>query len=195
MSAEDPIVDDETAAPAPLLDMLDLESVPDVVQPDVSIERPKHTVTGTTADDSAVDLDKLCHLCADVLAEEQAPSGQLDLHLVDRETMRELNLTHMGSDEVTDVLAFPLDPDESDPVGAADQAPLLGDVVICPAVAFEQAPGHTGSFEAELALLTIHGTLHVLGHDHAETDDRLAMQARERHHLEQLDLAHPVPAP
>ena len=187
------------AAPAPLLDMLDLDSVSDEAEPDVTVERGAHVVTGIDADGvgdgSGVDLEVLCRFAADVLAGENASPGQLDLHLVDRETMEELNRTHMNSDGPTDVLAFPLDPDEHDPVGADDRPMLLGDVVICPSVAFEQAPGHAGSFEAELALLAIHGTLHVLGHDHGETAERLAMQARERHHLERVDLAHPVPAP
>lgn len=180
---------------APLLEMLDLDSVAGEAAPDTSVENGDHLVTGTNADGSRVDLDALCELAAQVLAEEGAPAGQLDLHLVDRATMRELNRTHMQTDEPTDVLAFPLDPDELDPFGAGDRPALLGDVVMCPAVAFAQAPGHSGSFEAEMALLTIHGTLHVLGHDHGETDERLAMQARERHHLERLDLTHPVPAP
>ena len=185
----------DSSAKTPLFDMLDLDSVSDEAEPDVSVEIDGHVVTGTKADDSKVDLDALCRLAAWVLADEKAPAGQLDLHLVDRTTMRELNDAHLQSDEATDVLAFPLDPDEFDPFGAGDRPALLGDVVICPAVAFEQAPGHTGSFAAEMALLTIHGTLHVLGHDHGETKERLAMQARERHHLERFDFVHPVPAP
>lgn len=188
---------DESAdqRPPPLLDMLDLDSVADEAQPDVVVEKERHVVTGTNADGADVDLEALCAIGLDVLIGEKAPDGQLDVHLVDVDTMRELNLTYMDADEPTDVLAFPLDPEEHDPFGAGDRPPLLGDVVICPAVAFEQAPGHTGSFATELILLTIHGTLHVLGHDHGETEERLTMQARERHHLERLDLAHPVPAP
>ena len=45
---------------------------------------------------------------------------------------------------------------------------LLGDVVVCPAVAADQAPTHAGTVDDELALLVVHGVLHVLGHDHAE---------------------------
>ena len=61
---------------------------------------------------------------------------------------------------------------------------LLGDVVICPAVAARQAPDHAGTVDDELALLVVHGVLHVLGHDHAEAHERPAMQARERQLLE-----------
>jgi probable rRNA maturation factor len=57
---------------------------------------------------------------------------------------------------------------------------LLGDVVVCPAVAARQAPKHAGTYDDELALLVVHGVLHVLGHDHAEPDETVAMRARER---------------
>ena len=57
---------------------------------------------------------------------------------------------------------------------------LLGDVVVCPAVAERQAPDHGASYDDELALLVVHGVLHVLGHDHAEVDETARMQARER---------------
>lgn len=85
----------------------------------------------------------------------------------------------------------------SGPQGLADQsAPPrhLGDVVVCPDVAQQQADEHTGGFESELTLLVVHGVLHVLGHDHAEDDERLVMQARERHHLQRHGYGHPVPA-
>ena len=57
---------------------------------------------------------------------------------------------------------------------------LLGDVVICPAVAARNAPEHAGSFDDEIALLVVHGILHLLGLDHADDDERDAMQDRER---------------
>lgn len=190
-----PAATNESAAPAPLFDMLDLESVADEAEPDLSVARDGYTVTLTMADDAEVEGGVLCDAALTVLVEEQAPKGRLDLHLVDAETIQDLNNTHMRSDEPTDVLAFPLDPDEFDSAEAGGSSEMLGDVVVCASVAFAQAPGHTGSFEAEMLLLIIHGTLHVLGHDHAETDERLLMQQRERHHLAALALSHPVPAP
>ena len=183
------------APPAPLMDMLDLDSEAEVVEPDVVLERLGHTVTLTIADDAAVDRQGLCEAAIAVLIGETSRKGQLDLHLVDIDTMAELNLAHMHSDEPTDVLAFPLDSDEFDAAAGGDRPALIGDVVISPAVAFAQAPGHTGSFEAEMLLLVIHGVLHVLGHDHGETEERLQMQQRERHYLAGLDFHHPVPAP
>lgn len=181
--------------PAPLFEMLDLDTVADEAEPDLVLERDGYTVTITIADETQIDPDAICRTSLGVLIGEGAPKGQLDLHLVDVETVRELNATHMRSNEPTDVLAFPLEGDAFDIASASDRPPLLGDVVICPAVAFAQAPGHTGGFEAEMLLLAIHGTLHVLGHDHGETEERLLMQSRERHHLGLVDVVHPVPAP
>jgi len=68
---------------------------------------------------------------------------------------------------------------------------LLGDIVICPDVAAANAPGHAGSFDDEIALLVVHGILHLLGMDHADPAEQAAMQARERELLEQF---HGVPA-
>jgi probable rRNA maturation factor len=57
---------------------------------------------------------------------------------------------------------------------------LLGDVVICPAVAYRNAPEHAGTYDDELALLVVHGLLHLLGLDHDEPDEAEAMEAKER---------------
>ncbi|HEX4862870.1 MAG TPA: rRNA maturation RNase YbeY, partial [Acidimicrobiales bacterium] len=69
---------------------------------------------------------------------------------------------------------------------------LLGDVVICPAVAQRNAPDHAGNYDDELALLVVHGLLHILGMDHEDADEAEAMEARERellarHHRGQSD--------
>ena len=56
--------------------------------------------------------------------------------------------------------------------------------MICPEVARAQAPSHAGTFDDEIALLVTHGSLHVLGYDHAETDEREQMQGREKELLE-----------
>jgi probable rRNA maturation factor len=71
---------------------------------------------------------------------------------------------------------------------------LLGDVVVCPAVAAAQAPGHAGTVDDELALLVVHGILHILGHDHAEPGETVRMLARERELLETFHWHGPAPA-
>jgi probable rRNA maturation factor len=86
----------------------------------------------------------------------------------------------MGSAGPTDVLSFPID--GLDAAGAGDPGGpgLVGDVVVCPSVAHAAAATHAGRPDDEIALLVVHGALHLLGHDHAEADEREVMQARER---------------
>ncbi len=193
---------DGTPEPTPsLLEILDLEEVPDEPEPDVRVEVAGVLTTGSDAQPDPVDLERLCEIASQVLRGESVDRGRLDLHLVDLSTISELNAEHMGATGPTDVLAFPLEmaPEvgsrsDVEPGSTPSEPQIhLGDVVICPAIAVGQAAGHTGSIEAELALLTIHGVLHVLGHDHAEAGERRVMQARERRYLEALGFSHPVP--
>ena len=125
-------------------------------------------------------------------------TGRYSPKLVDEADMAELNEEHMGETYATDVLSFPLDADSAVAVGemrGADSAPvLLGDVVVCPAVAAESAPTHAGTLDDELALLVVHGVLHVLGHDHATPAETDVMQARERQLLERHHWHGPAPA-
>ena len=124
---------------------------------------------------TAVDVERLHQLAAFVLADRGVP-GDMDLSVlaVDVDTMTELNRQHMGGAGPTDVLAFPIDlPGEAAPGEPA----ILGDVVLCPAVAAEQAAEQGTTAQAEQDLLVVHGILHLLGHDHAEEDERRAMFA------------------
>lgn len=129
-----------------------------------------------------VDGDDLVALARHVLAARRVPEDmEVALLLVDEPTIQALNRQHMGKDQPTDVLAFPIDePGESPP----DTPAILGDVVICPTVAAAQAPGLSRSTHEEVQVLTVHGILHLLGMDHADpateremfglTDDLLA---------------------
>jgi probable rRNA maturation factor len=149
------------------------------------------TVVVVVADeqaDVAVDVDRWAELARRVLEDERR-TGELTLTFVDRDEIAALNREHLGKDGPTDVLSFPLD-DEPSP----DVPVLLGDVVVCPAVAAEQAPAHAGTLDDELALLVVHGVLHVVGHDHAEPEETAAMRARELEHLQRHHWHGPVPA-
>ena len=78
-----------------------------------------------------------------------------------------------------DRLADDEDDDDLDPADEDDDAPwLLGDIVLCPAYAAQQAGRAGQSLEAELELLTVHGILHLCGFDHAEPEEEQAMRAR-----------------
>lgn len=70
---------------------------------------------------------------------------------------------------------------------------LLGDVVLCPAVAARQAPDHAGTVDDEIALLVVHGVLHVLGYDHDEQAAADAMRARELSLLQEHHWGGPAP--
>jgi probable rRNA maturation factor len=141
--------------------------------------------------DVAVDVDRWQRLATAVIGEEGA-RGELTLTFVDGEEIHALNREHMGVDGPTDVLSFPLDAADA---AVPDGVPvLLGDVVVCPAVAAEQAAGHAGTLDDELALLVVHGVLHVLGHDHATPAETEVMRARERDVLERHHWHGPAPA-
>jgi probable rRNA maturation factor len=142
------------------------------------------------SDEQALDVDgdDLVRLARHVVAEQGVPEDmELSLLLVDEQTISALNLQHMGKEGPTDVLAFPIDEPGESPPGAPA---ILGDVVLCPSVAREQAPGSGRGAQEELRLLTVHGILHLLGMDHADTaqerrmfgltDELLASYAQRR---------------
>ena len=118
--------------------------------------------------DLDVDTDDLAALANHVVDKQGVPADmEVSLLLVDTQTIAALNAQHMGKEGPTDVLAFPIDePGESPP----DSPAILGDVVLCPAVAEEQAPRFNRTVQQELQLLTVHGILHLLGMDHADAD-------------------------
>ena len=147
-------------------------------------------VAGDEQDDQPVDLDRWSALAQTSLEARGAGSGELNLLFINRIEMTALNAQHMGEERCTDVLSFPIDAGDGDaddfPGEALAGERLLGDIVICPDYAAEQAPDHTGSYDDELALLVVHGVLHILGMDHAEPEETAEMQAAERDLLERF---------
>ena len=144
-----------------------------------------------TADDSpdvAVDLDRWERLAASALVADGAV-GELTLTFVDATEIAALNEEYMGKIGPTDVLSFPMDDEPTPGVPT-----LLGDVVISPAVAAEQYGDHAGTLDDELALLVVHGVLHVLGHDHAEPEETASMRRRELELLEAHHWSGPAPS-
>jgi probable rRNA maturation factor len=138
---------------------------------------------------------------ARAVLEAQGVQGDAELSLlfVDEAAMAELNQRFLGNDGPTDVLSFPIDDDivemgarAADSLGPgpvnevepSDAPTLLGDVVVCPAVARRNAPDHAGTYDDEMALLVVHGILHILGMDHVDNEEAEAMEQRERELLE-----------
>ena len=131
--------------------------------------------------DAQLDEAEFAALGAFVLGEMHVASdAELAIMFVDEAAMEELHIKWMDEPGSTDVLSFPMD--ELRP-GTADQptpAGLLGDIVVCPAVAARQAKTAGHSAEEEMLLLTTHGILHLLGYDHAEPEEEKEMFELQR---------------
>jgi probable rRNA maturation factor len=118
------------------------------------------------------------------------PLAELCIKAVDEPTIALLNEKWMEKKGSTDVLAFPMDELRPGLVNEEPEDGVLGDLVLCPAVADRQAAerraaGEEGySTEAELQLLTVHGILHLLGYDHAEPEEHKVMFALQDQLLE-----------
>ena len=95
------------------------------------------------------------------------PLAELCVTAVDEATIAELNMRWMEKEGPTDVLAFPMDELRPGLVNEEPEEGVLGDLVLCPSVAEQQAKTAGHSTTAELDLLTVHGLLHLLGYDHA----------------------------
>lgn len=128
---------------------------------------------------------------ADLL--ELGPDVEISVLLVDNETIRTLNRDYRDKDAATDVLSFPMEEDLSDEtapqiIGGPTER-MLGDLVISVERAVEQAAEYGHAVERELAFLTVHGLLHLLGYDHERGPDAEAeMQAEEKRILSILGI-------
>ena len=138
--------------------------------------------------DATLDVRELSRLARFVMDRMRVhPLAELCIKLVDEQTIASLNEQWMDKSGPTDVLAFPMDELRPGLVSEEPEAGVLGDLVLCPAVAERQATaarvnGQTGySTGDEVDLLAVHGILHLLGYDHAEPDEHkemFALQAR-----------------
>ena len=108
------------------------------------------------------------------------PQTDLSILLVGTDVMTDLHVKWMDEPGPTDVLSFPMDELRPGREGDVTPAGLLGDVVLCPEVAAQQARAAGHSTAEELLLLTTHGILHLLGYDHAEPEEEKEMFALQR---------------
>ena len=116
-------------------------------------------------------------------AENVAHPYEVSLVFTDSKTVQQLNRDYRGVDESTDVLAFYMLPQkeaDSSFVLPPDDVTRLGEVIISYPQAVEQAKEQGHSVDKELALLIIHGILHLLGYDHEQSDEESKMRAREK---------------
>jgi len=118
-------------------------------------------------------------------AESVPDDSDMTIALTDDAQLHELNLDYLGVDAPTDVLSFPAD--EEDPETGIR---YLGDILISIPRAKQQAEAAGHPLEAEVQLLVIHGTLHLLGHDHAGMDEKARMWEAQGAIMSKLGLGH-----
>lgn len=127
---------------------------------------------------SLVSSDQLENAIAAVLAFEDV-QGDVTLIVGDDDAITDLNLRFLGNPGPTDVLSFPAQADDDAFVQAPDINPYLGDIVIAYPYTAAQAALAGRNVVNELSLLAVHGTLHLLGYDHAEPEEKTIMWARQ----------------
>lgn len=134
--------------------------------------------------DEPVPADSLRRLAESVLAGEKLPPGtEVGIVLVGEEQMAGFNGRFLERTGPTDVLALPLEdlqpgrPPAAEPGGPPVN---IGDIYICPRYVRDQAARHGVPFDAEMALMVVHGILHLLGYEHEDDEDAERMEARER---------------
>jgi probable rRNA maturation factor len=167
----------------------------------VTLPAPVQVFGADEQDDVAVDVLRFVRLAQLVLTEERAPAdAELSVIFIDEQAISDLNERFLDATGPTDVLAFPLDddvapggrqPDEGGrgpgaPPDPTDLPTVLGDVVVCPTVARREAGARGHTVDEELALLVVHGVLHLLEYDHAEPEQAERMRRRERELLDRF---------
>jgi probable rRNA maturation factor len=147
--------------------------------------------------DEPLDPSLLAALAERTLTMERAPAGSVSIVITDDETVQALNRAYRGLDEPTDVLSFglgglakPLEDAPTEDFVLPAGAPLdIGEVVIAYPYASRQARAMGRPVRDEIALLVVHGVLHLLGYDHLAPAEEARMQARERAVLSAFDIA------
>ncbi|WP_134741883.1 rRNA maturation RNase YbeY [Nocardioides sp. 503] len=123
-----------------------------------------------------LDVKHLAGLARFVMDEMRVhPLAELCIKAVDEDTIAELNAHWMGKEGPTDVLAFPMDELRPGLVTEEPEEGVLGDLMLCPAIAERQGAEAGHGTDAEIELLTTHGILHLLGYDHAEPEEHAEM--------------------
>jgi probable rRNA maturation factor len=126
-----------------------------------------------------------------LVTEDAAPETELGLVITGQARIQELNLVHLDIDAPTDVLAFPMNPEEDsdmpDFVTPPDGAVHIGEVIISYPQAFMQAEERRHPVRKEVAILVIHGVLHLIGYNHDAPEPEHRMRAREAEILERVE--------
>jgi len=139
-----------------------------------------HNHSGESVPDEA-----LFQRCCGLALSERKPPLSLEISLLDEAAARAINLEFRGRDYATNVLSFPFEP-----LPGID-LPILGELILCPAVVEREAGEQGKSLDAHWSHLLIHGCLHLLGYDHEQEFDAQIMENRERELLATLGYPDP----
>lgn len=115
-------------------------------------------------------------------------NGEVSVTLTDNAYIHTLNRQYRGIDRPTDVLSFALNESEEPEIDGGLDVNVLGDLIISVERAEEQAADYGHSVRREMAFLTVHGMLHLLGYDHMEDEERAEMEAEQRFVMEKLGI-------
>jgi len=143
-----------------------------------------YEIFNETNKDLKKEIDKLYKLLDFALKREKIENVEFDIIFVDSNMIHEINKTYRNVDRVTDVISFALEDNKTIEL----EHRLLGDIYICIEKAEEQAKEYEHSFLRELAFLTIHGLLHLLGYDHIEKEDEEIMFKKQEEILNEFGI-------
>ena len=115
--------------------------------------------------------------------EEESLDCEVSVSFVDNTEIRELNREYRSMDKETDVLSFPMEDDFF-----LEGPTLLGDIIISLEKALEQSEDFGHSLDREIAYLTVHSMLHLLGYDHMEEDEKAIMRTKEKEIMKRLGI-------
>ena len=115
-------------------------------------------------------------------------NGEVSVTLTDNAYIHTLNRQYRGIDRPTDVLSFALKESEEPEIDGGLDVNVLGDLIISVERAEEQAADYGHSVRREMAFLTVHGMLHLLGYDHMEDEERAEMEAEQRFVMDKLGI-------
>ena len=131
-------------------------------------------------------IRRCCHAVLE-LEKFQGPA-EISVTFTDNEEIRKLNAQYRNIDAATDVLSFPMGENGQYDTNLETGATILGDIVISVEKAVEQAEAYDHSLQREVAYLTAHSVLHLLGYDHVENMEKVRMREKEELVMEQLGL-------
>ncbi|MCI7055705.1 MAG: rRNA maturation RNase YbeY [Selenomonas bovis] len=116
-------------------------------------------------------------------------NAEVSVTLTNNDYIHQLNRKYRQIDRPTDVLSFALNESEEPDIENGPDINVLGDIILSVERAEEQAVDYGHSLRREIAFLTVHGMLHLLGYDHMEEADRLEMEKEQRYVMEQLGIS------